>query len=406
MIKILDNIRGIVTPAANLPMWELLIQESVALAFEGHIIKEIGPPDALKRRYPDAVRIDGENCWAFPGYVDPHTHPVFYKTRELEFEMRSAGKSYEEIAAAGGGIRNSARSFGEASYEELAELAYRRISTFLEYGTTTIEAKSGYALTLEGELRSLRILKKVAKLLPITIVPTFLGAHEVPDEYRDRREVYIELLIKEMIPQIAEEKLAVFCDVFCEKNVFTVEESERILRAGLDHGLRPKLHADELNYTGGAELAAKVGAISADHLLQISDEGISAMKDAAVSPVLLPGTAFYLGKPSYAPARKMIAAGLPVALATDFNPGSCMTQNMHLIQTIAAVQMKMSPAEVIYASTLHSAKAIGVDGEYGSIEVGKKADITLFDIPNYKYLPYHYGINHVRKVIRHGRVLK
>ncbi|MCB0314046.1 MAG: imidazolonepropionase, partial [Calditrichaeota bacterium] len=237
----------------------------------------------------------------------------FFKTREGEFSLRVMGKSYEEIAAAGGGIRNSVRVFRQASFDELSELTYQRIRRFLEYGTTTIEAKSGYGLSLEDELKSLRILKKVAELLPITIVPTFLGAHEVPDEYQRDREKYVDLIINEMIPRVAEEKLAEFCDVFCEKDVFTVAQSERILLAAKDHGLQPKLHADELFYTGGAELAAKVGAISADHLLKISAEGIRSMADAGVVPVLLPGTTFFLGKSGYAPARQMIDAGMPVA---------------------------------------------------------------------------------------------
>ena len=405
MIKILNNIKAIVTHSSKSEWKPPSVRTDAAIAMEGDAIKEIDTSSKLLKRYPDAEKVDGKNLMAFPGFVDPHTHPVFYKTREEEFQMRIQGKSYEEIAAAGGGIRNSVRAFREASFEQIAKLTYHRILKFLEYGTTTIEAKSGYGLSLEDELKALKILKKLSQLIPITIVPTFLGAHEIPDEYRNNREKYIEILIKEMIPAVADEKLAVFCDVFCEKDVFTVEESERILLAAKDHGLVPKLHADELHYTGGAELAARVKAISADHLLMISEKGIAAMKEAGVIPVLLPGTAFFLGKKEYAPARKMIESGLPVALATDFNPGSSMTQNMQLILSIAAINMKMVPGEVLGAATVNGARAIGMEKEAGSIEVGKKADIILLDIPDYQYLPYHYGINHVKTVIRHGQVV-
>ncbi len=404
-LKVLTNLRGIVTPQSRLSFGQLRIQENVAVVMDGDQIKEITDAQEADRKYPEAERIDGSGYWAFPGYVDPHTHPVFFKTREEEFEMRIQGKSYEEIAAAGGGIRNSVRALRQASFDRLVELTYRRIREFIPYGTTTIEAKSGYGLSLKDELKSLRVLKKVSELLPITIVPTFLGAHEVPDEYRDRREAYIELLIKEMIPAVAEEKLAVFCDIFTEKNVFSIEESERILLAAKAHGLKLKLHADELHPLGGAELAARVGAVSADHLLMVSDQGIAAMRNAGVVPVLLPGTAFFLGKPHYAPARKMIEAGLPVALATDYNPGSSFTQNMNFILSLACTQMKMLPAEALWAATLNSARAIGMENRVGSLEAGKKADVILLDVPNYRYLPYHYAMNHLKMVVRHGDVI-
>lgn len=404
-VKILHNLKGIVTPKAGLPFGKLEIRRNAALVIEGSRIKEISENAAILPKYPEAEKIDGTGCWAFPGFVDPHTHPVFYKTREEEFEMRIQGKSYEEIAAAGGGIRNSVRALRTASFDELAELTYYRIREFLKYGTTTIEAKSGYGLSLEDELKSLRVLKKVGELIPMTIVPTFLGAHEVPDEYRGNRAAYIDLLVNEMIPAVAEEKLARFCDVFTEKDVFDIAESERILLAAKEHGLIPKLHADELYPLGGAQLAAKVGAISADHLLMVSEEGIRAMKSAGVVPVLLPGTAFFLGKSRYAPARKMIAAGLPVALATDYNPGSSFTQNMSLIQSIACIQMKMLPGEALWAATLNSARAIALDKQIGSLEPGKAADVVLMDVPNYRYVPYHYGMNHVKMVVKNGVVV-
>ncbi len=404
-IKILTHIQGIVTPRQDLSFGKLDIRQDVGIAFEDEHITAIDSIDTLRQRYPDAEDIDGKNCWALPGFVDPHTHPVFYKTREDEFEMRIQGKSYEEIAAEGGGIRNSVRAFRKASFQELMDLTYQRILQFLEYGTTTIEAKSGYGLSLEDELKSLRILKKIGQILPITIVPTFLGAHEVPDEYQNSRQVYIDIIINEMIPAVAEENLAEFCDVFTEKNVFNIAESEKILQAAKDHGLQLKLHADELSPLGGAELAAKMGAVSADHLLMISEKGITAMKESGVVAVLLPGTAFFLGKSHYAPARKMIQAGVKVALATDYNPGSSFTQNMNLILSLACTQMKMIPAEAIWGATLNSAVSILREKTVGSLEVGKKADIVLFDVPNFRYIPYHYGMNHVKMVIRHGNIV-
>jgi len=404
-MKILTHIQGIVTPRQDLSFGKLDIRQDVGIAFENEQIAAIDAVDALRQRYPEAEEIDGKNYWALPGFVDPHTHPVFYKTREDEFEMRIQGKSYEEIAAEGGGIRNSARAFRKASFQEIMDLTYQRILQFLEYGTTTIEAKSGYGLSLEEELKSLRILKKIGQILPITIVPTFLGAHEVPDEYQNSRQVYIDIIINEMIPAVAEENLAEFCDVFTEKNVFNIAESEKILQAAKDHGLHLKLHADELSPLGGAELAVKMGATSADHLLMISDKGISAMKESGVVGVLLPGTAFFLGKSHYAPARKMIQAGVKVALATDYNPGSSFTQNMNLILSLACTQMKMIPAEALWGATLNSAFSILREKTVGSLEVGKKADIVLFDVPNFRYIPYHYGMNHVRMVIRHGNIV-
>ena len=404
MTSILHNLSAVVTPKTRDGETELTVYKGFAIAFDT-TIRDLSPLSELRAKYPDAQLIEGQEMMALPGFVDPHTHPVFYRTREEEFELRAAGKSYEEIAAAGGGIRNSVRAFRQASTDELLELTYQRIARFLEYGTTTLEAKSGYGLSVEDEIRSLRILKQVGSLLPITIVPTFLGAHEVPDEYRERRGAYIELIVKEMIPRVAEERLAVFCDVFCEEGVFSVEESERILLAAKDYGLIPKLHADELHYTGGAELAARLKAVSADHLLEVSEEGIQAMKEAGVVPVLLPGTAYFLGKTRYAPARKMLEAGLPVALATDFNPGSSMTQNMQQILNLACIYMGMSSREVLIASTLNSARAIGMAHRVGSLEPGKQADIILLDAPTYKYIPYHHGANHVKRVYRHGRLV-
>ncbi|HED11212.1 MAG TPA: imidazolonepropionase [Caldithrix abyssi] len=367
--------------------------------------------EKIEKIVPDSQEVEADqriNCRGLtllPGFVDAHTHPVFYNSREEEFIMRIQGKTYEEIAAAGGGIRNSVRKFRRATKEEIKALTRQRIHTFLEYGTTTIEAKSGYGLSTEDELKSLEIISELNDEQNLEMVPTFLGAHEIPDEYQSRREDYIRLLCDEMIPRVAERKLARFCDVFCEKGVFTVDESRRILECGKQYGLIPKLHADELYPFGGAELSAEVKAISADHLLEISDEGIARMAENRVIAVLLPGTTFFLGKDGYAPARKMLDNGLDVAIATDFNPGSSTTQNLQLIWTISALKMKMLPGEILWATTCSAARAIRMENRIGRIEEGMQADFVVLDIPNLDYLPYHYGINHTVMTIKKGHIV-
>jgi imidazolonepropionase len=349
--------------------------------------------------------IDCSGKTVLPGFVDSHTHPVFWKTREDEFIMRVQGKSYEEIAEAGGGIRNSVRRFREAAKGEIKDATRERLRTFLEYGTTTIEAKSGYGLSTEDEIKSLEIIRELSDELDLDLVATFLGAHEIPDEYQNNRKEYVRILIEEMIPLVAKNNLAKFCDVFCEKGVFTIDESREILEAGKKYNLVPKLHADELYAFGGAELGAEVKAISADHLLKISDDGILKMAEANVIPVLLPGTTFFLGKEGYAPARKMRDAGCEIAVATDFNPGSSTTQNMQLMWTIGALKLKLLPNELLWATTITGAKAIQLEEKIGSIDIGKQADLAVLDIPNLNYLAYHYGINHVIRTIKKGKVV-
>ncbi len=350
--------------------------------------------------------INAEDKVVLPGFVDCHTHPVFGATREEEFELRIKGKSYEEIAQAGGGIRSSVRSVRQLSKDELIKLALPRLERFLSYGTTTIEAKSGYGLSLKDEIKILEVIKKLNQIHPMDLVPTFLGAHEIPDEYRERREEYIDLLINQMIPEVAKKKLALFCDVFCEKNVFSLDESRKILEKAKEYGLKPKLHADQLTPFGGAELAAEIKAVSADHLEFISDSGIEKMKQSGTIAVLLPGAVFGLGKDNYPPARKMIDMGLPVALATDFNPGSSFTESMPVILSLACLRMKLTPAEAICAATINSAYAIDKGDSIGSLERGKKADIVIWDVKNYKEIPYHYGVNLVDKVIKDGEVVR
>jgi imidazolonepropionase len=349
--------------------------------------------------------LDGRGCCVLPGFVDAHTHPVFWKTREQEFLMRLAGKSYEEIAAAGGGIRNSVRSFQQAAKEDIKRITAERLGVFLEYGTTTIEAKSGYGLSLADELKSLEIIAELNHEQPLEMVPTFMGAHEIPDGYRDKREEYIRLVVEEMIPQVASRGLAEYCDVFCEKGVFTIEESRYILETGQRHGLRTRIHADELYAFGGAELAAEIHAITADHLLKVSTQGISDMIKGGVTAVLLPLTTLFLRKNEFAPARDFITQGCSVALATDFNPGSSMSQNMQLVWSIAALKMAMVPGELLWSTTLIPARTLQRVSQTGSVERGKQADLIFLKIPNLEYLPYHMGINHVMMTMKKGRIV-
>lgn len=403
MRTLLKNIAHLYTPDTKGQFGQIIDLENVHLLLEDGQIKTIVQSTEL---LPEAEKIiDLSGKCLLPGFIDPHTHPVFWKTREDEFIMRVQGKSYEEIAAAGGGIRNSVRKFRQASKEEIKEVTRQRIARFLEFGVTTIEAKSGYGLSTADEIKSLEIINEFNQEQPLEMVPTFLGAHELPDEYQQNRQAYIDLVCREMIPLVAERKLARYCDVFCEKGVFTVDESRKILKTAMEYGLKARIHADELAAFGGAELAAEIGAVTADHLVMASDRGIEAMAQAGVIPVLLPGTTFFLGKDQYARARKMIEAGCQVAISTDFNPGSSTTQNLQLIWTIAALKLKMLPGELLWASTYVPALSLNLADKLGSIEVGKQADLVALDIPNLNYLPYHYGVNHTFLTIKKGEVV-
>lgn len=350
---------------------------------------------------PQARVFDAWGKLVMPCFVEPHTHLVFGGSRQAEFLLRLQGKSYLEIMQAGGGIVNSVRATTVASDQELLENARRRLDLFARHGVGTVEVKSGYGLSTEQELRILRVVRDLDRTHPLDLVPTFMGAHAFPPAYRGREEEYVDLVAAEMIPQVAEEKLARYCDVFCDEGVFTVDQARRILKAGKRHGLLPKIHADELVSSGGAELAAEVGAVSADHLLKVSPAGINALVEAGVIAVLLPGTAFFLNE-EYAPAREMIDRGVAVALSTDRNPGSSPTEATHLILTLACLKMKMMPAEALCAATINAAHAVGLAHRVGSLEKGKQADILVIDAPDGDYIPYHYGTNLVEAVYKKG----
>jgi imidazolonepropionase len=363
---------------------------------------ELSKSWVLKR---NGKEIDAAGRVVMPGFIDSHTHLVFGGSRESEFEQRIQGLSYLEIAERGGGILSTVEATRKASFEKLFLLGKKRLNRMLSRGVTTIEAKSGYGLSLKDELKTLQVMRALDEDHPVDILPTFLGAHTVPKEFRNNRKGYVDLVTEEMIPKVAEKKLAEFCDVFCEEKAFSLEESKKILEAGKRYGLKPKIHADQLSSGGGAELAAEVGAYSADHLEYVSPNGIERMAEKGVTAILLPGASFFLSMKKLPPAREMIEKGVTIALATDLNPGSSMTESLPLIMTMGCMMFRLLPREVIQATTIHAAKSMGRESDIGSLEVGKQADIAIFDIPNYRYLPYHFGVDHVETVIKKGKVV-
>ena len=379
------------------------VYDGVSIAIDSGKIKAMVPASEIAGLFHPAEEVDARGRLVTPGFVDSHTHLVFGGDRSAEFVQRCAGADYEEIAAAGGGIRASVRMTRETSLENLVASARPRLSRMIASGSTTIEIKSGYGLDLETELRMLRAIRELAKDSPAEIVATFMGAHETPDEYRQDRSEYLRLVCEEMIPAVAAEGLAEFCDVFCERGVFDPAESRAVLEAGKRHGLRPKIHADEMAASGGSTVAAEVGAVSADHLMMTPDEGFQALREAGVVATLLPGTTFYLSKPTYAPARKMLDAGLRVALATDRNPGSCTVENMLLIIGLAVQRMGMTPIEAIEAATFGGAFALGREKSCGSLETGKRADLILWDVADENQLVYEFANNLKRSVWAGGR---
>ena len=384
-----------------------IIRKGAITVKEGKIFW-IGKTEELPKKFglgKDGQEIDATGKVVMPGLIDSHTHLIFAGSREKEFEQRIQGLSYLEIAERGGGILSTVEATRKASFDELLLLGKKRLDRMLSKGVTTIEAKSGYGLSLQDEMKILKVMKALQEVHPIEIVPTFLGAHTIPREFRDARARYIDLLTKEMIPRVAQERLAEFCDVFCEEKAFTLEESKKILETGKGYGLKPKIHADQLSPGGGAELAAEVNAFSADHLEHISQTGIERMAEKGVTAVLLPGASFFLSMKKFPPAREMIQKGVYVSLATDLNPGSSMTESLPLMMTMGCTMYKMVPKEVIQGTTIHAARSMGRENEIGSLEVGKQADILLLAIPNYRYLPYHFGVDHVEVVIKKGRIV-
>lgn len=392
-------------PRTGEAMRDIGIVKDGAVAIRDGRIVATGTSTDLAARFEATEHIDAGGRLVTPGLVDPHTHLAFQATRQREFEMRVEGKTYLEIAAAGGGIRSSVRALREDSLDDLVARMRVWANGFLHYGTTTIEAKSGYGLSLESEIKQLEAIAVIAAEHPLDVATTFLGAHEFPDEYRDDRDEYVRIVAEEMVPEVARRGLAEFCDVFCEEGVYTVEQTRRVLEAAVAHGMKTRIHADEFVDSGGAELAGEMGCLSADHLMAVSDAGIAAMKKGGVTPILLPGTTFFLGASTWAPARRLIEAGLPVAIATDFNPGSSMTYSMPFILTLACLYLRMTPAEALTAATVNPAHSLGRGHEVGSLDPGLKADLVIWDADDYRYLPYHVAGDLVLRVLKEGRTV-
>lgn len=384
-------------------MSDIGVIKNGAVAITRGVITHVGPTDEVLHAVDvsDYLEIDASGRALLPGFVDSHTHFVFGGYREEEFSWRMKGDSYMSIMERGGGIVNTMNATRHASYEELFTKSHDYLDTMMNMGLTTVEGKSGYGLDLDTELTQLRIMKELNAEHPVDVISTFLGAHAVPPEFTGRADDYIDFIIGEVLPRVHAERCATFCDVFCEKGVFSVEQSERLLKAARGYRFKLKLHADEIVSFGGAELAVRLRAISADHLLHVSDEGIKRLARSRTIATLLPLTAFSLDEP-YAPARKMIEAGCAVALASDLNPGSCFSCSVPLLFALACIQMKMSPEEAVTALTINGAAALGLEKKTGSIDVGKKADMVLLKFPSYKYLPYHVGMNIVDTVIKDG----
>ncbi len=394
------------TPKLGKEMNELGIIEDGGVAIRGNQIVAVDTTKNIKRLVKPGSHpqiIDATNKTVLPGLIDPHAHLAFAGSREREFVQRLQGATYMEILEAGGGINVTVKATHKARRSTLVRLSQQILNRMLEYGTTTVEGKSGYGLDPKHEYKQLLAIRDLNLIHPIDVVPTFMGAHVVPPKYKYCSEEYVKLVMEKMIPTVAKKGLAEFCDVFAEQDVFTIDQARRILNQGKKYGLIPKVHADEMTTLGGAELAAEVGAISADHLLKVSNKGIQALAKAQIVAVLLPATAFVLMEKEYAPARKLIDAGVPIALATDFNP-NCMTESMQLVMTLACLNMRMTPAEAISAATINAAHAINRTHIVGSLEPNKQADILVVDAPNHAYIPYHFGVNLVNTVIKSGKI--
>ncbi len=394
-------------PRINEEMSELAIIHDGAVAVKDERIIFVGTTEELMSKFEFGkihTKINAKNRLVTPGFVDPHTHVIFGGTREIELSLKINGKTYLEILNEGGGILKTVRETREASLAKLIENGKKILDRMMFYGTTTAEIKSGYGLTTESELKILRAAKILNEEHPIDIISTFLGAHAIPPEYKDNPDDYVDLIISEMIPTVVKEELAEFCDVFCEKGIFSIKQTRKIINRAKRYGLKPQIHIDEIVDTNGALLAAEVKAIQTGHLLKSNDHGLKAMADAGIIATLLPGTPFCLMSNEYAPARKMIQMGIPIAIATDLNP-NCWTESMQMIIALTCYNMKLTPAEALSAATINSACALQRQDEIGSLEIGKKADLIIFEVPNYHFIPYHFGINLVSKVIKNGKIV-
>ncbi len=411
IIKNIDNLitlKGPNRPRIKKEMKEVNIINNGIVAIKEDKIIYVGEGELPNNIETDesTIIIDGCGKTVTPGLIDPHTHLVHGGSRENELAMKLNGYGYLDILEAGGGIHSTVKATREASFNKLYEKAKKSLDIMLGFGVTTVEAKSGYGLDdFETEIRQMEVAKKLNEDHPIDIVSTFMAAHAIPPAYKENPRGFIDLIIEKMIPYVKEKDLAKFIDVFCEKGVFSVEESREILEAGKRHGLFLKIHADEIEPLGGAELAADVNCVSAEHLVAASDEGIKRMAAENVVAVLLPATSFNLQSGKFAKARQMIEEGVAVALSTDYNPGSSPTENMQLVMSFASLIMKLTPEEVITAATINAAAALKLEEKIGSIEVGKKADIVIFDAPNLNYIIYHFGINHTDSVIKNGKLV-
>lgn len=416
MSLLIKNIKTLMLPAkegalkvSGAEMAELRTVKDAWLLTRGEHIADFGEMrdfEEIKDTFPaDAQQIDAGGRMLMPAFCDPHTHLVYPASREIEYIDKIRGLTYEEIAKRGGGILNSARKMQETPEDELFQSAMERLEEIMYMGTGAVEIKSGYGLDTENELKMLRVIRRLKEASPLHIIANFLGAHAIPREYKGRQEDYVDLVISEMIPQVASEGLADYIDVFCDRGFFTVEDTDRILNAGMKYGLRPKIHANELDYSGGIQVGVKYNALSVDHLEYTGKEEIAALLGSETMPTLLPGASFFLGL-IYAPARKMIDAGLPIAMASDFNPGSSPSGNMQFILSLGSIAYRLLPEEGLNAVTLNSAYAMGLSEKMGSIEKGKLANLILTKpVPGPEFLPYAYGSDKVEKVILHGKIM-
>jgi imidazolonepropionase len=410
---LVKNIRQLVTVGsggkpflAGSAMRELGVIEHADVLIEDGVFHSVGPTGTFGGSVAeDADILDASGRVALPGFVDCHTHSLFAGSREIEFAMRVEGKSYQEIANAGGGILNTVTATRASTKKELKKVASKHLDAMMRQGTTTVEIKSGYGLDPDSEIKMLEAINELSDEHFMSIVPTFLGAHAVPPEFKGNSEGYVDLLCNKVLPYVGKRNLARFCDVFCETGYFTVEQSRKILVTARSFGMDSKLHADQLSQIGASKLGGELKAVSVDHLEQINSEGISALKQAGCIAVVLPGVSFFLHY-GYPPARQIIDSGVPLAIASNFNPGSCMSFSMPMMMTIACTQMGLTPEEAITASTLNAAAALKMSDIVGSVETGKQADLILYDAPHYRTIPYFFGVNHAATIIKKGIILE